>query len=189
MTTKAPTGPPSTRTVVPAMGQAVVIRFDGHDTVVWWGSGDDGREVLAAENGRLMSWSTVEEAVAHAGDADWKIDWDAGIDSEQSTLMDFSGAQRRLENDRHPVQPASAMDLWNFATDVSHTLGIAFHDHGTLADACHDKLTKATVPYAFGLDEYTLTWTPAEFKVVRRIMADAVHVVRVGLGRESTRPA
>jgi hypothetical protein len=179
----------TTPDVLPTLGQAVLIRFDGADTVVWWGKGADEREVLAAHGGRLLTWPTVEEAVAHAGDNDWKIDWDSGIDSEQSTLMDFSGAQRRLDNDRHPVQPTSAMDLWNFATDVSHTLGIPFHDKGTMADTCHDKITKATVPYAFGLDEYKLTWTPAEFKAVRRIMADAVHVVRVGLGKDSVRPA
>ncbi|MFC6154343.1 hypothetical protein [Nocardioides yefusunii] len=175
--------------VLPSPGQAVLIRFDDRDTVVWWGKGEGDREILAAHDGRLLTWDTVEEAVSFAGDADWKIDWDSGIDSEQNTLMDFTGAQRRLENDRHPVEPHSAMDLWNFATDVSHTLGIPFHDSGTMADICHEKITKATVPYAFGLDEYALKWTPAEFKVVRRIMADAVHVVRTGLGRESTRPA
>lgn len=182
------TSPVANPDLLPTLGQAVLIRFDDAETVVWWGKGEGDREVLASHEGRLLTWNRVEEAVAFAGDNGWKIDWDAGIDSEQTTLMDFTGAQRRLANDRHPVEPNSAMDLWNFATDVSHSIDIAFHDHGTLADACHEKLTKATVPYAFGLEEYPLKWTPAEFKVVRRIMADAVHVVRVGLGRESVRP-
>ncbi|QCX28345.1 hypothetical protein [Nocardioides jishulii] len=168
--------------VVPDPGQAVVIRFDGRDVVLWWGKGEGDREVLAAHDGRLMTWESVEAAVAHAEEAGWEIDWDAGITSDQSTLMDFSGAQRRLESERAPVAPESAMFLWNFATDVSHTLDIPFHDKGRLADECYEKLTKATIPSVYGLDTYKLQWTPAEFKAVRRIMADAVHVVRVGLG-------
>ena len=169
-------------TVVPEHGQAVVIRFDGRDTVVWWGKGPAGSEVLAAEDGRLLTWDSVEAAVAHAGDAEWTIDWDAGISSDQATLMDFTGAQRRLESERAPVAAESAMSLWNFATDVSTTLGIAFNDKGRVADECFEHLTKATMPSVFGLDDYKLQWTPAELKVVRRIMSEAVHVVRVGLG-------
>lgn len=173
-------------TVVPDPGQAVVIRFDGRDVVVWWGKGEGDREVLAARNGLLMTWPTIEEAVAHAEQAGWEVDWDAGISSDQATLMDFSGAQRRLESERAPVAPQSAMFLWNFATDVSHTLDIPFNDKGRIADECYDKLTKATMPDFFGLGDYRLQWTPGEFKVVRRIMAEAVHVVRLGLG--TTKP-
>lgn len=168
--------------VVPEVGQAVVIRFDGADHVVWWGKGADDREVLAAENGKLLTWGSVEEAVAHAEQAGWEVDWDAGISSDQATVMDFSGAQRRLESERAPVAPQSAMFLWNFATDVSHTLGIAFYDKGRMADECYEKLTRATMPDHFGLEGYKLQWTPAEYKVVRRIVAEAVHVVRLGLG-------
>lgn len=173
-------------TVVPDPGQAVVIRFDGRDVVVWWGKGEGDREVLAATDGRLMTWESVEAAVAHAEQAGWEVDWDAGISSDQATLMDFSGAQRRLESERAPVAPQSAIFLWNFATDVSHTLGIPFNDKGRLADDCYEKLTRATMPDFFGVSDYKLQWTPAEFKVIRRIMAEAVHVVRLGLG--TTRP-
>ena len=170
--------------VVPDPGQAVVIRFDGRDAVVWWGKGADDREVLAAADGKLLTWGSVEEAVAHAEQAGWEVDWDAGISSDQATVMDFSGAQRRLESERAPVAPESAMFLWNFATDVSHTLGIPFNDKGRMADEIYEKLTHATMPDHFGLQNYKLQWTPAEFKVVRRIIAEAVHVVRVGLGVE-----
>ncbi|WP_110240709.1 hypothetical protein [Nocardioides gilvus] len=168
--------------VTPEVGQAIVIRFDGADTVVWWGSGPEGREVLAAEGGRLLTWGSVEECVAHASEAGWGVDWDAGISNDQSTLQDFTSAQRRLSGDPEPLNPQSALDLWNFATDVAHTLGLQFHDGGRVADLCHEKLTKATVPYAFGLTEYALRWTPAELKVVRRVLGDAVGVVRTGLG-------
>lgn len=169
-------------TVVPHPGQAVVVRFDGRDVVVWWGKGDDGGEVLAARDGVLMTWESVEDAVAHAEKSGWEVDWDAGISSDQATLMDFSGAQRRLESERAPVAPQSAMFLWNFATDVAHTLAIPFNDKGRLADECYDKLTQATMPDHFGMKDHRLQWTPAEFKVVRRIMAEAVHVVRLGFG-------
>lgn len=169
-------------TVVPDPGQAVVVRFDGREVVVWWGKGEGDREVLAARDGVVMTWETVEEAVAHAEASGWEVDWDAGISSDQATLLDFSGAQRRLESERAPVAPQSAMFLWNFATDVAHTLAIPFNDKGRLADECYDKLTQATMPHHFGTPDYRLQWTPAEFKVVRRIMAEAVHVVRLGLG-------
>lgn len=178
MTPQTPPG----RTVVPDVGQAVVIRFDDANTVVWWGRDGQEREVVAALEGRLLTWQSVEDAVAHASEAGWGVDHDAGLSSDENTLMDFSGAQARLANQNHPVQPHSAMELWNFATDVAHTLGIAFNDTGSMPDACHEKLTKATIPAAFGLDTYTLVWTPAELKVVRRVMADAVRVVRLGLG-------
>ena len=170
--------------VVPEVGQAVLIRFDGRDAVVWWGKGADDREVLATQDGRVMTWGTVEEAVAHAEQSGWEVDWDAGISTDQATVMDFSGAQRRLESERAPVAPESAMFLWNFATDVSHTLGIPFNDKGRMADEIYEKLTRATMPDHFGLTDFKLQWTPAEFKVVRRIIAEAVHVVRVGLGVE-----
>ena len=173
-----PSAPVTSPDVLPTLGQAVKVRFDGADTVVWWGPGADGREVLAAHEGRLLTWPTVERAVAHASDAGWSVDWDAGISEDENTLIDFEPAQRRLENDRAPVRPQSALDLWNFTTDVAHTLEVPFNDAGTMADTCHEKLTKATVPAAFGLTEYALRWTPEELKVVRRIMADCVHVVR-----------
>lgn len=169
-------------TVVPDPGQAVVVRLDGQAVVVWWGKGERDREVLAAHDGVVMTWGSVEEAVAHAEESGWEVDWDAGISSDQATLMDLSGAQRRLESERAPVAPQSAMFLWNFATDVSHTLGIPFNDKGRLADECYEKLTRATMPDHFGLVDHRLQWTPAEFKVVRRILGEAVHVVRLGLG-------
>lgn len=175
--------------VLPAPGQAVLIRFDGADTVVWWGKGEGDREVLAAHAGQLITWPSVEDAVRHAEESGWSVDWDAGITSDQTTLMDFSGAQRRLESERAPVAPHSAVDLWNFATDAAHTLGLTFHDGGRLADECYDKLAKAVAPSAFGLTDYRLQWTPTEFNVVRRIMADAVHVVRVALGRTAAADA
>ena len=169
--------------MLPDPGQAVVIRFDDADTVVWWGSGPDGHEVVAADGGRVLTWDSVEESVAHASDADWPVDWDAGISDDQATRRDFTSAQRRLSGDPEPLDPQSALDLWNFATDLAHTLGVKFCDGGNVADVCHDKLTKATVPHAFGLTEYALRWTPAELKVVRRILGDAVGVVRSALAR------
>ncbi|MBE7324902.1 hypothetical protein IEQ44_09560 [Nocardioides sp. Y6] len=183
-------GSPEARpAVVPAPGQAVVVRLDGRDVVVWWGRGPGDREVLAARDGRVMTWESVEAAVAHAEESEWEVDWDAGISSDQATLMDFTGAQRRLESERAPVAPQSAMFLWNFATDVAHTLGLPFNDKGRLADECYDKLTRATMPDHFGLVDHRLQWTPAEFKVVRRIMGEAVHVVRLGLGLAKQRGA
>lgn len=174
---------PTPGPVVPDVGQAIVIRFDGADTVVWWGSGPGEREVVAADAGRLLTWASVEEAVAHASEAGWGVDWDAGISDDQATIQDFTSAQRRLSGDPEPLDYQSAIDLWNFATDVAHTLGLAFHDGDATADVCHEKLTKATVPYAFGLTEYAPRWTPTELKVVRRVLGDAVGVVRAGLAR------
>lgn len=182
-----PSLPVSAPDVLPSPGQAVLIRFDGSDTVVWWGKGEGDREVIAAHAGRLITWPSVEDAVRFADEHGWEIDWDAGITSDQTTLMDFHGAQRRLESERAPVAPQSAVDLWNFATDAAHTLGLTFHDGGRLADECYDKLARAVAPSAFGLEEYRLQWTPTEFKAVRRIMADAVHVVRVALGRTAAK--
>lgn len=172
--------------VLPSVGQAVLVRFDGTDTVVWWGKGENDDEVLAAHGGRLITWPSVEDAVRHAEESGWGVDWDAGITSDQTTLMDFSGAQRRLESERAPVAPQSAVDLWNFATDAAHTLGLTFKDGGRLADECYDKLARAIAPSAFGLTEYRLQWTPTEFKAVRHILADAVHVARVSLGRTTS---
>ena len=177
-----PSLPVSSPDVLPSPGQAVLIRFDGTDTVVWWGKGEGDREVLAAHDGQLITWPSVEDAVRFADEHGWEIDWDAGITSDQTTLMDFSGAQRRLASERAPVAPHSAVDLWGFATDAAHTLGLTFNDGGRLADECFDKLARAVAPSAFGLDEYRLQWTPTEFKVVRRIITDAVHVVRMALG-------
>lgn len=169
--------------VLPDPGQAVVIRFDDADSVVWWGSGPDGHEVVAAEDGQLLTWASVEECVAHASEAGWPVDWDAGISGEQATCRDFTSVQRRLSGDPQSLDPQSALDLWNFATDISLTTGAKFCDRGTLPDACHEKLTKATVPQAFGLTEYALRWTPAELKVVRRVLGDAVGVIRSALAR------
>lgn len=37
------------------------------------------------------------------------------------------------------------------------------------------------VPWFFGREAYVPRWTPAEMRVLRRVLGEAVHVIRSGL--------
>lgn len=79
------------------------------------------------------------------------------------------------------VDPDAALTLWNIATDVAFSLGVQFRDRGLIASGCYEKLLAANLPWVFHRDSYTPRWTPREMRVLRRILNEAVHVLRTAL--------
>lgn len=60
-------------------------------------------------------------------------------------MYDFQPAQEWLRS-RRAVDPDPALDLWNLAIDMAHSLDLPFRQRGITADRCHEKLTVPTDP-------------------------------------------
>lgn len=76
-----------------SQGAAVVLRFDRSEVVVWHGSAGD-LDAVAMQHGRAMSWSTVEECLAHARLAGWSQAEDA--EGTSPLTLDFEPVQAWL---------------------------------------------------------------------------------------------
>ncbi|MFW6868328.1 hypothetical protein ACOACQ_13120 [Nocardioides sp. CPCC 206347] len=171
---------------VPVDGFLTIVRFDEWSPVVWWGTGPHDDEILATEGCRVAAWSSPEECLRTVRERGWRLAGDDGVENTNVTRLDFEPAQAWLRGASTSLDPRAGLDLWNFAIDVAHSLGTPFRHRGRLADRCHDKLTAANVPSAFGVESYAPRWTAAEIRVLRRVLGEAVHVVRSGLGERTT---
>ena len=163
--------------MTPLLGEVVTLRFDGREIAVWWGPvGDEDR--IAVHDGRAMTWPTVdaaEEGARHAGRQG--LGADDGDPTIGRSSLDFEPAQAWLRGQR-PLDPASALDLWNFAGDVAGSTGRALRDRGRLADRCYDKLFAANVPWVFGQPEHRPRWTGTELGCVREVVNGCVNLLR-----------
>ncbi|WP_157537511.1 hypothetical protein [Nocardioides sp. Root190] len=170
--------------VVPVDGFVTMVRFDGQSPVVWWGAGPNDTERLAIEGRRIAVWSSPEECLRTVLDRGWSLAADDdGVDSTEVTELDFEPAQAWLRGSSSFLDPDAGLNMWNFAIDVSASLRMLFRQRGQVANRCHDKLTAANIPWAWGLESYVPRWTPAELRVLRRVLGEAVHVIRSGLSK------
>ncbi|KRA38865.1 MULTISPECIES: hypothetical protein [unclassified Nocardioides] len=171
--------------LVPVDGFVTTVRFDGWSPVAWWGTGPHGDEILATEGCHVALWSSPEECLRTVRERGWRLADDDGVENTDVTELDFEPAQSWLRGASTSLDTKAGLDLWNFAIDVAHSLGRPFRHRGRLADRCHHKLTAANVPRAFGVETYAPRWTAAEIRVLRRVLGEAVHVVRSGLGERT----
>jgi hypothetical protein len=178
MTVGSATGPILEAT--PLLGEVVTLHVDGRQISVWWGPvGDDDR--IATRAGRALTWPTADAAVEAAGRAGWQgMGAEDGDPSIGRSSLDFEPAQAWLR-DRRPLDPVSALNLWNFAGDVAGSTGRTWRDRGRIADRCYDKLFAANVPWVFGRTEYRPRWTTTELGCIRRVLNDCVHLLRTEL--------
>jgi len=168
--------PDQDRLVLPTVGCAGTVLFDGHTIALWWGEGET-TDVLATRGGRVLAWPDVESCVHDARERGWP-GADDEPDDEDPWTLDLEPAQAWLRGARHTLDPVAALNLWNLQWDVVASLTGSYPVLGRLQGRCHDKLTVANVPYLAGLDDYAPRWTPAELRVLRRTLAGAVHDLR-----------
>ncbi|MFC6153437.1 hypothetical protein [Nocardioides yefusunii] len=108
-------------------------------------------------------------------------------------IVDVEPVQEWLRG-RAALDLNAALELWNMAVDVARTLDLPFRQRGRTADVCYGKLFAAVLPrFAYsGPGEYdgsgyTPIWTPAQYRTLRRVMGDALHVLRVGVPAPASR--
>lgn len=168
--------------VVPSRGAPCAVRFDGKLRWYWWGPvGHGWADPVAAQGDRVLSWETEEECLSDALGRGWEHDPDQ--QGDRSTLVsDLTTAQDWLARRRTWLDVEAGLGLWNWAGDVSHSTGGCWNPRGRSVDRCYDKLVAANVPYLFDLDSYRPTWTAHQLTVLRRVLGEAVHVVRSGSG-------
>ncbi|TXR57625.1 hypothetical protein [Quadrisphaera setariae] len=166
----------------PDRGAPCGIRFDGRLRWHWWGPERDGwGDRIAACGGRVLGWDSEEECLAGAARAGWEYDEDQAGD--RSVLVsDLGPAQDWLAGRRTWLEVDAGLNLWNWAGDVSRSTGGAWNPRGRSVDRCYDKLVAANVPYVFHLDSYRPQWTAHQLTALRRVLGEAVHVVRAGYG-------
>lgn len=170
--------------VVPVDGVVTMVRFDGQSPVMWWGTGPNDTERLAITGRRLVVWSNPEECLRTARDRGWSLAADDdGVESTDVTELDLEPAQAWLRGSSSFLDPEAGLNMWNFAIDVSASLGTPFRNRGQQANRCHDKLTAANIPWFWGLESYVPRWTPVELRILRRVLGEAVHVIRSGLSK------
>lgn len=107
--------------------------------------------------------------------------WTWADGEDRMDVIDLESAQAWLRG-RFAVEPVSALNLWNMATDVAYSLNLGFPDRGRAANACYEKLNAANLPVVYGRAEYTPVWTPRELRSLRSVLGYAVHILRHGCG-------
>lgn len=166
--------------IIPGEGFPVDLRFDGESHVLYWGEDETGADRVATRGGRIYRWGSLEGLDRDASARGWSLDRIDQLDV--SRVLDLEPAHAWLRGATAAVEPNAALNLWNMATDVAYSLGVQFRDRGTLASRCYDKLVYANLPSAFGWDSFVPRWTPQELRVLRRVLNDAVHVLRTAFG-------
>lgn len=166
--------------IVPAEGCAVVLSFDHVSHVLYWGQDDTGADRIATRAGRIVRWDSPEALDRDATAQGWSLDPIQDLDASQ--IVDLELAQAWLRGGIGAVDPDAALMMWNITTDVAYSLAVQFRDRGTLAGRCYDKLFAANLPWVYGLDSYAPRWTPQELRVLRRVLNDAVHLLRRAFG-------
>jgi hypothetical protein len=76
---------------------------------------------------------------------------------------------------------AETLALWNMATGVARSLGLNFRNRGRVEHRCYDKLFAANLPLGVRAGFLPARVEPRELRGLRRILADAVHLVRLGM--------
>lgn len=164
----------------PVHGEVITLRFDGREVVVWWGP-DGDLDRLAARGGRVLTWPTGDALEEHARQAGWTgLGAEDGAETITRSTLDFQPAQAWLRG-QAALDPASALNLWNFQWDVEATTSGGWRSLGRMELRCHDKLTVANVPWLAGQESYRPRWTGIELRYLRRALNEAVHALRTSL--------
>lgn len=166
--------------MTPVLGEVVTLHFDARQVSVWWGPvGDEDR--IAVRDGRAMTWLTADTAEEAARRAGWRgMGAEDGDPTIGRSSLDVEPAQAWLRG-RRPLDPVSALELWNVAVDVARSTGHPWRDRGRIADRCYDKLFAANVPWVFGRPEYRPRWTATELGCIREVLNRCVHLLRTEL--------
>lgn len=161
----------------PLDGYPVVVVLPEVTCVVWWGPDEDDVDVLAADEGRVLAWPDVRMCVtavrAHG--------WGEAPPDDVPDELDLRPADAWLEGGCEDLDLASALAVWNLASDVAASTGAQWAGD-ELDDACHEKLTLAAVPWLIGRDEYAPEWTADERDRLRDRVRTGLALVRDALG-------
>jgi len=169
----------------PLAGRPLVVVLRQLEATVWWGEDAHGRDVVATAGGRVLSWPSPAECLA-AVEADG---WDNAAPGEQAARMDLTPAVEWHARQRHALDPEAALNAWNLAGDVARSVGAPWGDRGRVADACHDKLTAACVPWLVEREHYSPRWSVAEERYLRRRLGVAFTLLVEQLGGRPLRGA
>jgi hypothetical protein len=172
---------PSREDVVPVVGRAEGLVFDGRAFFVWWGRGADELDRVGARGGRLLTFPTAEACRWAADEAGWAHDLDESDEASAESVTDLEPALRWLQGRAGTLDPEAGLNLWNWADDVARSTGRPLLPHGGVAEACYRKLFAANVPWFFELAEYRPVWRPRQLTVLRRVLASGVHVLRASM--------
>lgn len=162
-------------------GGPVTVRFDRRMFIVWWESDASGVDLLESSGDRVRTWATIEECLHDMTTEAASPDGSATKALWRERLLDFGPAQDWLGQRRIALDHRSALDLWNFAGDVTVTLQLPQFDRGRLADDCYSKLVAACVPWAFDRTQYQPRWTTREYRRLRQVLGQSVRLIRAAL--------
>jgi hypothetical protein len=163
---------------MPAEGYPLPLRLPGRQVVLWWGPDEDGTDVVAVENGRLLVWDSLEACLDDARTRGLPA---AVADDTAPDVLDLRPVAAWLRGEQLRLDPVTALNLWNLAGDVAASVGAPWGDEGWTADNCHAKLTAAAVPWLVDADAYVPRWSPAEMRYLRRRMLAATALLRTHL--------
>ncbi|MET4226672.1 hypothetical protein [Oerskovia enterophila] len=172
----------STASAGPLPGYVLEVVRNDRSTTLWWGEGADGGDVVATRSGRVLTWASPEACFAAAAVEGWDVAHD------EATRMDLTPALEWLAR-RRALDAETALNAWNLASDMARSTGTPWGDRGRVADACHDKLTVACVPWLVGQDDCSPRWTVTEERYLRRRVGAAVTLLDQQVaGRRRQRP-
>ncbi|MBE7701409.1 hypothetical protein H9623_14015 [Oerskovia sp. Sa1BUA8] len=172
----------STASAGPLSGYVLEVVRNDRSTTLWWGEGADGGDVVATRSGRVLTWMSPEACFAAAAVEGWEVAHD------EVTRMDLTPALEWLAR-RRALDAEAALNAWNLAGDMARSTGTPWGDRGRVADACHDKLTVACVPWLVGQDDCSPRWTVTEERYLRRRVGAAIALVAQQVaGRRHLRP-
>lgn len=150
---------PSSR---PLAGYALEVTRGERSTTLWWGADAAEDDVVATNEGRVLTWATPEGCLATAAAEGWEIA------TSEPTRLDLTAALEWRRRARRVLDAEAALGAWNLAGDVARSTGAHWDDRGRIADACHRKLTLACLPWLVGQEAHAPRWTVAEDRYLRQ---------------------
>ena len=143
-----------------------------------WYEDADGVNRLRTRNGKLLCYSTEQDAIAAAGIHDCET---AFFDAERLDYWLFTGSRSQIYVD-DTLDAEFLLDFWNLFTDIADSLGMDLTEPDEAAD-CYMKLFRAmkTSERVFKSPAVPAVLTDEETEIIRRVLQSGMDILMQNL--------
>ena len=143
-----------------------------------WYEDADGVNRLRTRNGKLLCYSTEQDAIAAAGIHDCET---AFFDAERLDYWLFTGSRSQIYVD-DILDAEFLLDFWNLFTDIADSLGMDLTEPDEAED-CYRKLFRAmtTSERVFKSPAVPAVLTDEETEIIRRVLQSGMDILMQNL--------
>ena len=143
-----------------------------------WYEDADGVNRLRTRNGKLLCYSTEQDAIAAAGIHDCET---AFFDAERLDYWLFTDSRSQIYVD-DTLDAEFLLDFWNLFTDIADSLGMDLTEPDEAAD-CYMKLFRAmkTSERVFKSPAVPAVLTDEETEIIRRVLQSGMDILMQNL--------